>query len=323
MTKTKRQAFLKATTVAMGIDMKKIIAIIRYFPLLFSCILSFGETLESSLINKDRIWHYSADYNLGTVVYEMKFGEDTLINDIGYVKFSTINTVNIHSDATRGWVKDSIGTGSVYYMREEGERVYIHKPLGTEPQYQTDNRAAHWPYEEDECLIYDWSLKPGDSFKSVDDRNEAIVLTVINTFEWTSKDGIVHKCQSLNYSTADDSDSSSSVRNREYPLPFVAITGIGASGSRWGWLAGLQISGITGMPYFNPPYPSPWDQGELTMITNLEGNIIYTPDMLSGIEELNVGPKDDGILYDLMGVPVTNPQPGSIYIRNGKKFVMK
>lgn len=33
--------------------------------------------------------------------------------------------------------------------------------------------------------------------------------------------------------------------------------------------------------------------------------------------------QDDNAIYDLLGRRVTNPLPGTIYIRNGKKFVLK
>ncbi len=42
---------------------------------------------------------------------------------------------------------------------------------------------------------------------------------------------------------------------------------------------------------------------------------------LSGIDEASSDPRYDGEMYDLMGRRVANPQPGSIYIVNGHKFV--
>ena len=42
----------------------------------------------------------------------------------------------------------------------------------------------------------------------------------------------------------------------------------------------------------------------------------------TGIGIINADVKGDGIYYNLMGQPVTNPAPG-IYIHNGKKIVIK
>ena len=43
---------------------------------------------------------------------------------------------------------------------------------------------------------------------------------------------------------------------------------------------------------------------------------------VTGIESVGVQPEDDGIYYNLMGVPVENPQKG-LYIKNGKKVIVK
>lgn len=47
------------------------------------------------------------------------------------------------------------------------------------------------------------------------------------------------------------------------------------------------------------------------------------PEDSSGVDNIAVGSSaaPDGIIYNLMGQPVDNPQPGQIYIRNGKKFI--
>ena len=43
---------------------------------------------------------------------------------------------------------------------------------------------------------------------------------------------------------------------------------------------------------------------------------------VTGIESVGAQPEDDGIYYNLMGVPVENPQKG-LYIKNGKKVIVK
>ena len=43
---------------------------------------------------------------------------------------------------------------------------------------------------------------------------------------------------------------------------------------------------------------------------------------VTGIESVGVQPEDDGIYYNLMGIPVENPQKG-LYIKNGKKVIVK
>lgn len=43
----------------------------------------------------------------------------------------------------------------------------------------------------------------------------------------------------------------------------------------------------------------------------------------TGIEHTIAAPRTDGFIYDLMGRRVQNPVSGRLYIRNGKKFIMK
>ena len=43
---------------------------------------------------------------------------------------------------------------------------------------------------------------------------------------------------------------------------------------------------------------------------------------VTGIESVGAQPEDDGIYYNLMGIPVENPQKG-LYIKNGKKVIVK
>jgi hypothetical protein len=54
-----------------------------------------------------------------------------------------------------------------------------------------------------------------------------------------------------------------------------------------------------------------------------------TDEMILGVEipfeDIEVFPWEgwDGAIFDLFGRRVTNPKPGSIYIRNGKKFILR
>jgi hypothetical protein len=42
-----------------------------------------------------------------------------------------------------------------------------------------------------------------------------------------------------------------------------------------------------------------------------------------GIDKITRDVKDDGVIYDLQGRKVTTPQKNGLYIKNGKKFIMK
>ena len=59
------------------------------------------------------------------------------------------------------------------------------------------------------------------------------------------------------------------------------------------------------------------------------GNIIFTQDDFrspsysenSGVSDIEYESQVDDRIYDLYGRPVAKPQPGTIYIRRGHKFV--
>ena len=60
-------------------------------------------------------------------------------------------------------------------------------------------------------------------------------------------------------------------------------------------------------------------------MTDKDGDILYKgrPGMSQVKELTRAVSGSDAKLYDLMGRSVSNPQPGTIYIRDGKKFVVK
>ena len=68
-------------------------------------------------------------------------------------------------------------------------------------------------------------------------------------------------------------------------------------------------------------------QGNEITLQMPDGNIAIEPifEDASGINEFanSRQPKANGQLYDLMGNKVTSPQPGRIYIQNGKKIIIK
>ncbi|MBO5595007.1 MAG: hypothetical protein J5931_10440, partial [Prevotella sp.] len=62
-----------------------------------------------------------------------------------------------------------------------------------------------------------------------------------------------------------------------------------------------------------------WDTSDLL---KAEG-ILRVTDQPTGIKAINADTKNDGKYYTLSGVPVENPTKKGIYIRNGKKIVIK
>lgn len=54
------------------------------------------------------------------------------------------------------------------------------------------------------------------------------------------------------------------------------------------------------------------------------GDVLYLNGEVTGVEEITASTNDENApIYDVMGRRVLNPQPGGIYIQNGKKFIQR
>ena len=52
-------------------------------------------------------------------------------------------------------------------------------------------------------------------------------------------------------------------------------------------------------------------------------DFVITRPSATGIKNVNVNDNGNGNVYDLMGRRVTAPQTGKVYIKGGKKFIMR
>ena len=60
-------------------------------------------------------------------------------------------------------------------------------------------------------------------------------------------------------------------------------------------------------------------------LEDTDGNVLVRiNDIPAGADQIDMAPEEagDGKIYDLMGREIHDPQPGTVYIRNGKKYVM-
>ena len=300
-------------------DILKLRLISAWVLLMISLVFS-GTIKAEGLINRDRLWYYNSGLINGNVVFKMQFGSDTVINGKTYTAFSTTaTTYTYHDSSTNEWITKETGPGAIFYLREEGSIVYIYDPTNLSGLNSLDD----WSYEESECLLYDFSLKEGGRYNTVGSNLMPIRLTIESTGSKELEGGV-----KLNYQTiscqipwGDEWDST--------PWELYAIEGIGfvsKNSITYATLIGLQPMISTGYQYYSPPYPYPLGNATLNRVTDLDGNIIFTPKMLedSGIDDIRTDQElKDNQIYNLMGLPVSNPQPGTIYIRNGKKYIHK
>lgn len=210
-----------------------------------------------------------------------------------------------------GYSWDDMDNEYLVGMREESGRVYVNEAeymdfLRGTGRKGTLGNPDYVPYErtdDGEFVLYDFTMKEGDKFRSVEGYPDVWVAEVKDT---VLEDGVTRKMQTLSNG-------------------LVLIEGIGC----------VYSSGM--MPaYLNP---KPTDDEYANVFAGLtgfssNGTLIYSkgrdeqwPFYLAGIEPTVMPRKDINIhnghesIYDLTGRRVLNPQPGHLYIQSSKKTI--
>ncbi|MBD5291198.1 MAG: hypothetical protein HDS24_03885 [Bacteroides sp.] len=149
-----------------------------------------------------------------------------------------------------------------------------------------------------EMPLYDYSLKPGDQWKMLDGIIGLEDYTVLSCGE-----EII------------DASPSRTITLSHY-IKFIEGIGITTLGC-YNYL-------VTDIPFGFDKYSSPFiiEFLELYSVTNSAGETIFGyPVVSGGIDTLSEKLQTQEKTYDLFGREVRDPQPGTVYIRGGKKFV--
>ena len=307
---------------------------------------------ENKLINQDRIWVYESNisfkdlddngeysckrrirtkYRFGDVVerYGREYTEWILIDTQDIDAVSYVNEperVVIIEHAVES--KDSVTA----YMREEDERVYLLLDGRQHYIYDCDKESTvkYSPGEGEETMLYDFSLDIGDTFNSI---CKGCILTGMNAAKVENvrvgnddarKITAVTDATRMSYETSDTSDSEWLLMMNEPRLALLGYEYVEGVGS-------INYGGMTQwMDRFTKLINYNVDIPILTKVYDSEGKELYSKADAPGqsnIDEIDfypaqtIGKSESGVIMDLHGREVTSPVPGSIYIRDGKKFV--
>ena len=287
--------------------------------LLTSAAMSSLYAEENKLVNQDRIWVYESNisfkdsddngeysckrriltkYRFGDVVerYGREYTEWILVDTQDIDAVSYVNDperVVIIEHAVES--KDSVAA----YMREEDERVYLLLDDRKHYIYDSDNdsNVKYYPSEGEETMLYDFSVEVGDTFNSI---YSGCILTGMNAVKVDNVivgDRDAYKITAVTDATRRTYDTSDT--------------------------SGLRLTKLIN---------SNVDIPILTKVYDYEGKELYSKadaPSQSNIDEIDfypaqtIGKSESGVIMDLHGRTVTTPVSGSIYIRNGKKFVFK
>ena len=244
--------------------------------------------------------------------YEMGYGEKTEYNNKVYWKFSPkrIGDGRLveQSDGTCCFEVDwyELGPMAQWLIREEGDVVYQVIPEEWRSSYLCklltgeDNPPSTFDWE---IPLYDYSLEPGDEWTMLD-ANRGLYYCPVDSCGEEIIDGSPSRTLIMFDPT----------RNIKF------IEGIGITNF------GCYNYMVPDVPACFGPHNSSSiiELLELYSVTNSAGEIIYGNRVVSGgIDTLSDKLQTQEKTYDLFGREVSDPQPGTVYIRGGKKFVAR
>ena len=204
------------------------------------------------------------------------------------------------------WYK--LGRMPEWLIREEGGVVYQVIP----EEYRSSHLCKLLTVDDDpastfdwEMPLYDYSLKPGDQWKMLEGY-------------WGLFDYTVDSCGE----EIIDGSPSRVINFKIHPesVNIKLIEGIGITA------LGCYNYMLTDVPTGFGTYEIPFinELLELYSVTNSAGEIIYGNRVVSGgIDTHSDKLQTQEKTYDLFGREVIDPQPGTVYIRGGKKFVAR
>ena len=300
----------------------------------------------SLLINPDRVWTYKqtirnsgsdekGDYSESLfTLTRYRFGDTVEKYGREYTEWKLIDVVDGGERRYASDPEDVIfmersveeKDSVVAYMREEGSRVYM--LLDFEELYiydrGNDHHPRYFPEEGEETILYDFAVDAGGRFSSIYGGYLLTGMNAVNTEEITVDGSPAKKICVVRDQTREKAEASAAagVEWQDVLDPHMVmivggnyVEGIGnvGPGEMTGWMDLIHHAA-----WFTPTFYNVCDS---------QGNIIYGQEEQPGQSGIADGRLNhdcrDGILYDLHGNRVVSPLPGTIYIRNGKKFVFK
>ena len=260
---------------------------------------------SASPLPEKLIWEYEGSNWDWYVKFQMKFDGVSEVDGVEWQRFTQVKCDGYFQGSK---TPQNGETGFTYLIREEDGKYFIHKPVN-EPGVIPGELI--WEMDVECAQLYDFNCKKGDTmcmYTNMGNESEWIVREVN---ELTTRDGVTRKVLDL-HGTGYNPFKAFIIEGlgpaEQGVLPYFQTLLIAASGStssigRWPVLAACTM--------------------QLKRVVDENGDAIYEKGMLSGIEAIEADRNSDvqPIVYDLHGNRVDNPQPGSVYIRDGKKFV--
>ena len=321
--------------------------------LALSCLslLSTPMLGSNKLIQENRVWEYYTSTRNENYIEQFCFdGIETLYGksyNVWKIIRKTVFPNNQDSNPL-----ETLLNSKIALLREEDGKVFM---LMDNLEYRTYDAQTHElsqvlsECDGQESILYDFNVTENESFTSVvnvlwmDDAYGSIpILTECNVSEVSSislSNTEVKEFQVTSIVMVDlirsingKQEISSIIDNKEESITLNVNGNTDANTPVQSTVSYAEILGNTGrgkMTELFPTEPIFLTSGMFDRVTSYlysvydtDGTIIYgTPSGISSPEYKTVS--RDNQIYDLYGREISNPLPGSIYIRNGKKIVGK
>ena len=266
-------------------------------------------------VREDRVWCYQGHWG-PMIDYELHYIHFDGTAEVGGktyhkgVLFKSAKYDYVGND-TFVFMNETERDVIMYYLREEDGKVYQLQHLDN--SRYPDRVGGPLPENlnpDDYCegILYDWTLMEGDVFvPEIDGGGGYDGDMVVEYGDEITIDG--EECRVMGFS------SFYPFVVNEYPF----IEGIGCTYN--GTVGHYYFVMLAGGGYYSEPDIDSY----LKCVYNGEGKLIYGEEvkLADGVNDIITDKADDADapVYDLMGRRVTNPLPGSVYIRDGRKFI--
>ncbi|MDE5870076.1 MAG: hypothetical protein K2H18_07570 [Muribaculaceae bacterium] len=212
------------------------------------------------------------------------------------------------------WFDDDILLSQPWYVREEDNKFYVLFNRENEKfNYDWDTYMQCTPPSK-EIMLYDFNASPGESFICGEGEKYTMKATVIGEINHKVGNSEL-KCQEIEYSLIPHDPA-------DYPYSLKRIISQDYGVVERGFLTFFTLGGTPGS--YRIEYGPQVDHNnlELYSIVDEKGNEIYNPEYISSSPDLiNDSIHECNKTFDLYGREVKTVLPGSVYIRNGKKFI--
>ncbi len=257
---------------------------------------AFNPALASATVTENKIW----DYNW------MQIGSSVATQPANGYHFSGTKMLN---GQTYSIYRDG-EENEVAYLRQDGDKVYLCATFPESSYGFSVTSKNSGGQSQTEYLLYDFGCQPGEKFMTVgfsdNGSNAGQVMEVeVLKNEFIRDKGFARHKLTLNVGWNGDQNGET----------FTILEGIGPE---WGLLCAPQF-GV----FADSGYPKGYKLMKVAMPNWVLFNTTFGAVEVEEIAAEQTALPADNRYYNLMGRPVANPQPGTIYIRDGKKVILR